>query len=149
MSSTNRSEARDLHISDYYITPVNRIIDFLNEFNKHENVFKENIKILDCSAGGDKEHGMSYPEALNSIGCNDVTTIDIREDSLADIKGNYLEIDCKGKYDVIITNPPFTISRSIIDKALDDVSEGVCDNATKIKLSRWQSQKRLMGITYA
>ena len=140
MSSTNRSEARDLHISDYYITPVNRIIDFLNEFNKHENVFKENVRILDCSAGGDKEHSMSYPEALKTFGCNDITTIDIREDSLADIKGNYLEVDCKGKYDVIITNPPFNISRSIIDKALDDVSEGgVCDNATKIKLSRWQS----------
>ena len=44
MSSTNRSVARDLHISDYYITPVNRIIDFLNEFNKHENVFKENVR---------------------------------------------------------------------------------------------------------
>ena len=124
MSSTNRSEARDLHISDYYITPVNRIIDFLNEFNKHENVFKENVRILDCSAGGDKEHGMSYPEALKTFGCNDITTIDIREDSLADIKGNYLDVDCKGKYDVIITNPPFNISRSIIDKALDDVSEG-------------------------
>ena len=122
MSSTNRSVARDLHISDYYITPVNRIIDFLNEFNKHENVFKENVRILDCSAGGDKEHGMSYPEALNSIGYNDITTIDIREDSLADIKGNYLEIDCKGKYDVIITNPPFNISRNIIDKALDCLS---------------------------
>ena len=87
-------------------------------------MFKENVRILDCSAGGDKEHSMSYPKALKTFGCNDITTIDIREDSLADIKGNYLEIDCKGKYDVIITNPPFNISRSIIDKALDDVSEG-------------------------
>ena len=39
--------------------------------------------ILDCSAGGDKEHGMSYPEALKTFGCNNITTIDIREDSLA------------------------------------------------------------------
>ncbi|MFA5935160.1 MAG: hypothetical protein WC827_04740, partial [Candidatus Paceibacterota bacterium] len=38
MSSTNRSEARDSHIADYYITPQKPIGDFLKKFCEHENI---------------------------------------------------------------------------------------------------------------
>ena len=38
---------------------------------------------------------------------------------------NYLQIDCKDKYNVIITNPPFNISLDIIKKALDDVKDSI------------------------
>ena len=38
MSSTNRSNARDSHISDYYVTPQKAIREFLTEFCKDENV---------------------------------------------------------------------------------------------------------------
>lgn len=37
MSSTARGYNR--HASDYYITPVSKILEFLNEFNKYEQVF--------------------------------------------------------------------------------------------------------------
>ena len=37
MSSTARGY--DRHASDYYITPVPKILDFLNEFSKYEQVF--------------------------------------------------------------------------------------------------------------
>lgn len=124
MSSTNRSNSRDFHISDYYITPINEIINFLNEFNKHEDILlKPNTLILDCCAGGDLKHPMSYPEALKQTGVslNNISTIDIREDSLAEIKADYLTYDCKNKYDVIITNPPFSLALPIIKKALNDV----------------------------
>ena len=126
MSSTNRSNARQTHVSDYYITPINKIVEFLNEFNKYEDIFRKDVKILDCCAGGDKKHLMSYPEALKQIGVNphNIFTVDIREDSLADSKGDYLTLDCKNQFDVIITNPPFNISREIINKALDDVKDG-------------------------
>jgi hypothetical protein len=120
LSSTNRSNARDLHISDYYVTPIHTIVEFLNEFIKYESeVFKGNI--LDCCAGGDINHLMSYPKALKQIGIFNVDTIDIRKDSLANIKTDYLKYNCKDKYDVIITNPPFNIALDIIKKALDDV----------------------------
>lgn len=135
MSSTNRSNSRDFHISDYYITPINEIINFLNEFNKHEDILlKPNISILDCCAGGDLNHPMSYPEALKQTGINpaNISTIDIREDSLAEIKADYLKYSCKNKHDVIITNPPFGISRQIIEKALEDVK----DNGFVIMLLR-------------
>lgn len=126
MSSTNRSDARQSHVADYYVTPVDKIIEFLNEFDKHEGIFRQDVKILDCCGGGSDKHPMSYPEALKKLGVKpeNIDTIDIREDSLAKIKGSYLDIDCKNRYSVIITNPPFNISRSIIDKALDDVVDG-------------------------
>lgn len=118
MSSTNRSSARKEHVADYYVTPVTEIEKFL----KHIHI---KGKILDPCAGGDSLNKMSYPEALkNTYGKLDITTLDIREDSLAEIKENYLSYKCKNEYDVIITNPPFNQAFDIIKKALDDVKEG-------------------------
>lgn len=119
MSSTNRSNARDTHIADYYVTPIQPIKDFLGYMiakNAHD-------KILDPCAGGDINHDMSYPKALKELGMYNIDTIDIREDSLAETKGDYLQIDCKDKYNIIITNPPFNIALEIIKKALDDVKD--------------------------
>ena len=133
MSSTNRSDARLSHISDYYVTPVDKITEFLNVFCKYENVFtRDNVKILDPCSGGDSKNGMSYPIALNLLNVTGVDTVDIREDSQAQIKGDYLTLDLKGKYDVIITNPPFNVSKDIILKALNDVK----DNGFVIMLLR-------------
>ena len=133
MSSTNRSDARLQHVSDYYITPIDKISEFLIEFNRHESVFASNVQVLDPCAGGDTKNGMSYPIALNLINSGlHITTNDIREDSGADIKSDYLELDCKDKFDVIITNPPFNISKDIIEKALQDVK----DNGFVIMLLR-------------
>lgn len=131
MSSTNRSNSRDEHIADYYVTPIDKIEEFLQEFIKVEGDIFKDAKILDPCAGGDSLHEMSYPKALSPY-IHNIDTIDIRDDSLADIKGSYLDIDCKNKYDVIITNPPFNISLDIIKKALDDVK----DNGYVIMLLR-------------
>jgi len=38
MSSTNRSNARDEHIADYYVTPQKPIKEFLNKFCKEEHI---------------------------------------------------------------------------------------------------------------
>lgn len=127
MSSTNRSNTRESHIADYYVTPIDKIVEFLNEFDKYEDVFqRRNVKILDPCGGGDHINPMSYPEALKQIriNANNIFTIDIREDSLAQKKGDYLKIDILNKPDVIITNPPFNIAREIIEKALKDVNDG-------------------------
>lgn len=122
MSSTNRSNSRDEHIADYYNTPMDSIIGFIKEFNTYEpNVFSG--AILDPCAGGDKQHLMSYPESIQKSGWFNIDTIDIRPDSFAKIKGDYLHIDCKNKYNMIITNPPFIIALDVINKALDDVKE--------------------------
>lgn len=142
MSSTHRSNSRDLHLADYYVTPIDQIVKFLKEFENHEDIFKKpNIKILDCCAGGDLKHLMSYPEALKQIGIYNINTIDIREDSLADTKTDYLTYECENIYDVIITNPPFNIAENIIRKALNDVKDnGWC--IFLLRLNYFGSDKR-------
>jgi len=117
---------------------------------KHETNLhtQRDLKILDACAGGNIEYvenilldsgetltinhpyrSMSYPEALWTLSAlSNITftldTVDIRETSLAEIKGDYLNLDFKNKYDIIITNPPFSLSLPIIEKAIDEVKEG-------------------------
>ena len=134
MSSTNRSNARSEHIADYYVTPISDVELFLKEFGKRVKLDWNNIKICDPCAGGNREikdengikeiyHPMSYQTAIHNVfgNCN-VNNIDIRQDSLAETKGDYLQINIKSfTPDVIITNPPFNSAVPIIEKALDDV----------------------------
>ncbi|ASM69711.1 hypothetical protein [Blautia hansenii] len=133
MSSTNRSNARDNHISDYYVTPISDVELFLKNFNEHVKIEWNEINILDPCAGGNKEvkdehgikeiyHAMSYPTAISNIygKCN-ITTMDIREDSLAEHCADYLETELENKPNLIITNPPFASAIKIIEKALSDV----------------------------
>jgi len=147
MSSTNRSNARDSHIADYYKTPVPSIMDFFMEFfsDYPEESFEAKM-VLDPCAGGYSgteikigentqpllspiytKTGMSYPEAIKKYNYEvppAIYTIDIREDSEADIINDYLKMDLENRYDVIITNPPFNIALDIIKKALSDVKDG-------------------------
>lgn len=137
MSSTNRSNARKEHVSDYYVTPIPDIELFLREFNKRIVLGWDKCKILDICAGGNDEikdangirelyHPMSYPTAIHNVfgNCN-VNTIDIREDSLAATKGDYLTMNVKDyEPEIIITNPPFAIATDIIEKAINDVVDG-------------------------
>lgn len=125
MSSTNRSRARDKHVAEYYKTPVEHIELFLREFLRHEPHALDGY-ILDPCAGGCPQTTMSYPEALESIGIafGAIDTIDIRKDSRARIKDDYLLQDTAGRFDAIITNPPFSLAIKVIEKALLDVKEG-------------------------
>ena len=69
---------------------------------------------------------MSYPAALYEyykVPADDIKTIDIREDSLAEVKGNYLDMSLEYQPHVIITNPPYNKAIDFIKKALNDVEE--------------------------
>jgi len=124
MSSTNRSLARNAHISDYYITPVSDIRLFLREFDSAVKLDWSRCSVLDPCAGGDDRHPMSYPTALQEeFNAVNIETVDIREDSLAKMKMDYLEYQSDKKPDVIITNPPFKDALDIIKKALEDVKD--------------------------
>jgi len=121
MSSTNRGI--DRHISDYYVTPQQCIKDFLTTWRADEEI-DTTTGYFDPCAGGDTAHAMSYPTVLaNDFGIY-TDTMDIREDSLADEKVDYLTTDVQHrKYKVIITNPPFFLAKEIIEKALADVAD--------------------------
>lgn len=125
MSSTNRGKAREDHIADYYKTPVDQIELFLREFLRHEPKGLDGM-ILDPCAGGGIDSTMSYPEALYAIGVEpgSIGTIDIRDDSRAEIKTDYLTCEVGNSWGAIITNPPFSLAREVIEKALEDVENG-------------------------
>lgn len=136
MSSTNRSNARDSHVADYYVTPINDIELFLNKFNEVIPLQWNEMKIVDPCAGGNEAitddegrlqeifHPMSYPTAIRNVfGKCSIDTYDIREDSLAENISNYLTTELENKPDIIITNPPFNQAVSIIEKALSDINE--------------------------
>ncbi len=131
MSSTKRGN--DRHVSDYYVTPVNDIIQFLLEFATCEPDAFDGI-ILDPCAGGDETNFMSYPTALRQLFNDnlDIRTIDIRSDSRAEVKDDFMDISLKYRPNIIITNPPFFLAEDIIRKSLKDIS----DNGFVIMLLR-------------
>jgi len=136
MSSTNRGYSR--HTADYYVTPQNEIEKFLSAFlsdmeNADEIIGTRPDKLLwiDTCAGGDTQNEMSYPAVIQGKMGLDIETMDIRQDSLANIKENYLTQKMSG-YDVFITNPPFYLAKEIIQKALNEVN----DNGYVIMLLR-------------
>ena len=125
MSSTNRGGQR--HISDYYVTPTYEVSHFLRNLKKvRPDILNSGMFILDPCAGGDLYHKMSYPESLylEGIKPEQVTTVDIRDDSKATIKQDYLTYIPEHKFNMIITNPPFDLAMNIIRKALSEVVIG-------------------------
>lgn len=123
MSSTNRGSTRSA--SDYYVTPVPAIVSFLKAWSADGG--PEHVRtILDpCAGGRIGGEGMSYPLAIEQAGVfpklQQVTTLDIREDSQADLCGDYLTMRPVAPVDLIISNPPFSLAVEFVEKALRDV----------------------------
>lgn len=123
MSSTNRGY--DRHATDFYVTPKSCVVEFLNAWKKDMPDYGfENAIYLDPCAGGDANHGMTYPEVIKEMfNPLHIKTMDIREDSRASMIKDFLLADMNGqRYDIIITNPPFYLAKEIIEKALSEVN---------------------------
>lgn len=140
MSSTNRSKKEKQNSVDYYKTPIRDIEIFLQQLKEDRlDIFTGN-RILDPCSGGDNKSPMSYPTAIkNKFNNVVIDTIDVRPDSMATIKANYLDYQVREKPYVIITNPPFNISMKIINKALKDSKRYVI---MLLRLNFLESQKR-------
>lgn len=127
MSSTNRG--KDRAELDYYVTPVKEVKNFLNEWlldmpDDSVSQRPDRTQWLDPCSGGDSVNGMSYADTIKEAFQPEVLdTIDIRQDSRASLKQDFLLTPTKG-YDVIITNPPFKLALPIIKKAIAEVNEG-------------------------
>lgn len=144
MSSTNRGAKRPPH--DYYETPQEAIGDFLTAWRDDcPALFPLHGPILDPCAGGENRKGFhsgfrspAYPYAFQFhpgswavARSASVISMDIREDSTAQVKGvDYLNTGpgiieqlCGGRPRLIISNPPFSLAQEFIERALEDVSD--------------------------
>lgn len=122
MSSTNRGY--DRHVSDYYVTPKKDVTDFLNAFIKVENIQIDSMKIIDPACGGDKTNDPTYTQVIRNLK-GKVFAMDIREDSKADVVGDFLHTDFEdNRFNMVITNPPFALAMEFIKKGLDIVVDG-------------------------
>lgn len=139
MSSTRRGKKVINH--DYYITPQDEIKKFLERLHLLYPRVLEGL-ILDPAAGGDEKHEMSYPTVIQQFNSfANIKTIDIREDSKAEVKGDYLNMKLIYKPSLIITNPPFSLAQEFITKALSDIDE-VGLVVMLLRLNFFEGQKR-------
>lgn len=153
MSSTNRGAVRSPN--DFYVTDPQEIRKFLRAWiatdDQASHFWRQSRRVLDPSAGGLTEEvvieqkapkpplvfkpcEMSYPKAiaehfgdLPNGGAHQVDTIDIRENSRAAVKADFLAYGAGGlpmDYDVVITNPPFALAIEFIRKAFMCVKDG-------------------------
>ena len=91
----------------------------MNLLNKFLCTEQFSIHVL----GGASDAPMPYPYVLNKLGITDVATIDVRQDSQAQIKADYLNLQISENPDFIITNPPFSKAIEFVKKALEDVKD--------------------------
>lgn len=153
MSSANRGATRNPY--DHYATPKPMIELFWRHFTEDDPWVKTKLHrvgewALDPCAGGTPTTGMPYVEVLKADGIPNVDSYDIRPDSPAFRKLDFIGLkrvwahytDMAEKPCLIITNPPYDKAMEIIKTALDVVA----DNGWVVMLLRLNflgSTKRL------
>ena len=128
MSSTNRNNRQEINEKDYYVTPYNVVRSIVGELDRMGFI---GGNVLDPAAGGNEEsyllneYGMPYAEEIEKLTGNHVDTIDIRNNSKAEFKMDYLSIDADKwkRYDLIITNPPFSLAEEYVRKSMELLKE--------------------------
>lgn len=130
MSATNRGTERKA--SDFYETPPWLTAMFWKEFMNHDLTL-ENFNFLEPSAGNGKiiqatnkffnDSGLAKPIwSANEIlpECKE-NLIQLVEDPSKLTMQDYLTLPApKTKYDLIITNPPFSLAQPFIEKAVKE-----------------------------
>ncbi len=146
MSSTNRGAVRSPN--DFYATDPVEIRKFLCHWIETDQEARafwtgDGRSILDPAAGGLTEtvtieqkapkpplvfppSAMPYPEAIwATFGHrHTLTTIDIRENSRAATKHDFLKMTHEPRFDMVITNPPFLLALPYIRASLATTTPG-------------------------
>lgn len=125
MSATNRGSKRIE--ADFYPTPTETIDIFLKNYD-----IGKNLSILEPCAGNG-----NIVVSLQKIGCTNIDAVEIRQEefeSLIDKVGighvaicDFLTMNNKfliGKYDIIITNPPYNLAQEFVEKSLEIIKPG-------------------------
>jgi len=121
MSATNRGKQREKN--DFYATPFYAIENLLDKVDLNE--YGE--KVLEPSAGSGnicRVFKKYYPNKR-------VTALELRKEEMERLTqcsdeviiGDYLQIDMKFKYNIIIGNPPYSRAMEFVNKSLEILEE--------------------------
>ena len=121
MSATNRGKQRQAN--DFYATPLYVIETLLNNID----LSGYGEKVLEPSAGSGnicRVFKRYYPNKR-------VTALEIRNEELTNLTrysdeviiGDYLQLDMKSKYSIIIGNPPYSKAIEFVKKSLELLEE--------------------------
>lgn len=139
MSATNRGAVRCE--ADRYITPDEAILSFYDQFK----IYQYNTVLEPCAGNGALIKKMRFePIRLH------VTAVEIRPEEGPELRklANSFYIadflnwdDGTKKYDLIITNPPFSIAQKVIEHCFE-ISDENTDVAMLLRLNFFGSQER-------
>ena len=137
MSATNRGAVRSKN--DFYETPQDCILNFL----KHHPI-DPNAVILDPCVGTG-----AFPKALRMAGyTNQIDTIEIDSNFKAVPEASnhhcedFLQLEPPYKYDVIFSNPPYSLTEEFIKKAFTLVNKEKFEIIYLLRLNFLESKKR-------
>jgi hypothetical protein len=118
----------------YYATDPEHVVDLIEYGFRALPMLASGVsglRVLDPCAGGHSADGkvifgMPYAEELQKRGAT-VNTVDIRPDSLAEHKTNFLMSDVRNafglerdaRWDVVISNPPFPLYRQFVERSFE------------------------------
>ena len=129
LSATNRSNVR--RPQDFYSTPLDSILPVLDYLD-----IPDKAEILDpCGGHGSIIKALINYKIMKKINeCKDcdwqIDTVEIREEEEEILSticrtakiGDFLKSDM-GKYDLVISNPPYSLAQEFIDKGLECLNE--------------------------
>ena len=137
MSATNRGAVRSKN--DFYETPQDCILNFL----KHHPI-DPNAVILDPCVGTG-----AFPKALRMAGyTNQIDTIEIDSNFKAVPEASnhhcedFLQLEPPYKYDVIFSNPPYSLAEEFIKKAFTLANKEKFEIIYLLRLNFLGAQKR-------
>ena len=137
MSATNRGTIRNKN--DFYETPQNCILNFLQH-----HPLDPNAVILDPCAGTG-----AFPKALRQAGyLNQIDAIDVDESVYDVVDANnrhcedFLKLEPPYEYDVIFSNPPYSLAEEFIRKAFTLVNKEKFEIIYLLRLNFLESKKR-------
>jgi hypothetical protein len=115
MSATNRSDVR--HPDDFYETPTwltEALMPHLRAYLEETGTINPGMKILEPSAGA----GAITRVLSENFGPIPVYALDLNPRAEGIGQGDFLEVKPTPGYDLIITNPPYSLAMEFIKHAL-------------------------------
>lgn len=125
LSATNRGAKR--RPQDFYSTPIECVTAILNELD-----VPDGIKILDpCAGSGHVIQAIREGTLIENYDNVHIDAIEIRPEEENILKplvdsvkiADFLDEDIHGEYDLVISNPPYSLAQEFIDKGLECLNE--------------------------